>query len=327
MKAVGLDQSSPLGMSDELAKSTVLILSANMGYADMTLNFLCRLREISKTFKYIVFAQDPSFYKFLQWYNIPSVSGSVIHRVSTENDQTFRSTEFNQISIAKMIATRIVLELGYNVLFSDVDIAWKKNPMPFLAADVDLTIQSNSGTNIFSTIIGEPNTGFYFIKSNDRSMALLDHTIKRARDDPSLDDQSHFGSVLQEWHRSRKAIFMMEGMSTPWIYHGYRPFTFRLLHPYLFQTGQVAFHPQKLDPPGDRKDQDIVLVHANFMVGHSSKVDFFKQHALWHLKDQQFIDYLVQWKSNNTTNKQQNDEHPQMNYQLALDTLSHVCVD
>jgi hypothetical protein len=327
-KAAGLDQSSQLEMTREVLNSTVLILSANMAYADMTYNFLCRLAKISKTFKYVVIAQDTSFYGFLQSHRIPSISGSLLHPISTQNAENFRSAGFNAISIAKIIAARVMLELGYNVLFSDVDIAWKKNPVPFLSVDVDLVIQSNTGKKVFP-LSDESNTGFYFIRSNDRSMALLDDTIDRARKDPSIDDQTHFGNALRNWRVSNKAIFLMEGMTTPWVYYEYRPFTFRLLNPYWFQTGQVAsaLYAQKVRLPHNVKEQDIVLVHANYMVGHSSKVHFLKSHDLWDLNDERFQTYLADWKSTNETNKEQQNQDRQISYQSALNGLKHVCVN
>jgi hypothetical protein len=328
-KAAGLDQSFQLEMNQKVMNSTVLILSANMGYADMTFNFLCRLAKISKTFKYVVIAQDTSFYDFLQSHKIPSISGSLIHPISTQNAENFRTTGFNAISIAKMIAVRVVLELGYNVLFSDVDIAWNENPVPFLPADVDLAIQSNSGTNVFP-LNHEPNTGFYFLRSNDRSMALLDDTIDRARKDPSIDDQTHFGNALRDWRVSKKAIFIMEGMTAPWAYHGYRPFTFRLLRPYCFQSGQVASasYAQKVEPPQDGKEQNIILVHANYMVGHDTKVNFLKSHGLWNLNDQKFLSYLARLESKDKMNKEQQHQGQQISYELAFtDSLAHVCVN
>ena len=327
-KAAGLDQSSSLRMPREIVNSTVLILSANMAYADMTYNFLCRLTKISKTFKYVVVAQDASLYNFLQSHNIPSISGSLIHPASTQNAANFSSPGFNAISIAKIIASRIVLELGYHVLFSDVDIAWKINPLPFLSADVDLTIQSNSGTNLFP-VNDEPNTGFYFMKSNDRSMTLLDEIINRAQKNPNIDDQGHFANVLRDWRTSGKAFFIREGTVAPWTYHSYRPFTFRLLHPYSFQSGQVAkaWFAHKVEPPYDGNEQDIVIVHANYMVGHSTKVDFLKSHELWDVNDHLFLAYFDQWKSNSTRKKQRRIQDEQISYKLALETLMSVCLN
>ena len=313
-------------MSPAIINSTVLILSANMGYADMIFNFLCRLAKISKNFKYVVIAQDTALYNFLQSKKIPSISGSLIHPVSTENAESFRSPGFNAISIAKVIAARIVLELGYNILFSDVDIGWKKNPLSYLSSDVDLIIQSNSGTNLF-LLKDEPNTGFYFLRSNDRSMALLDETIDRARMDSNIDDQTHFGDVLRDWRKSKKAFFIMEGTTAPWVYNDYRPFTFRILHPYLFQPGHVASDIQNVQPPNDEIHQDIVLIHANYRVGHDNKVNFLKLHHFWNLNDQVFLTYLNRWKSNNFKDKQQKNRNSLINYKLALFQLTYLCTN
>lgn len=327
-KAASLDQSPHLGMNCEVLNSAVLILSANMAYADMTCNFLCRLAKLSKSFKYVVIAQDATFYKFLQANKIPSIAGNLMHPISTGRAQKFRSAGFNAISIAKIIAVRIVLELGYNVLFSDVDIAWKKNPISFLSADVDLLIQSNSEKNIF-LLDDEPNTGFYFLRSNDRSMALLDDTIDRASKDPRIDDQTHFANALRDWRLSKKAILIMEEKTPPWIYNSYRPFTFKVLDLYQFQNGKVAhkWYSKKITSPDNIKEQDIVLVHANFMFGHRSKKTFLKTHHLWDVNDKTFLGIYSRWKLKSRTKTEIQKQDGEINYQSALDTLRQVCVD
>jgi hypothetical protein len=221
-----------------------------------------------------------------------------------------------------------VLELGYNVLFSDVDIAWKKNPVPFIPADVDLVIQSNYGKNGFP-LREQANTGFYFLKSNDRSLALLDETIDRALKEKTKDDQWYFASVVRAWRVSKKAIFIMEGMTAPWTYNGYQPFTIRLLHPYRFQTGQVAkaWYDQKVESPHDGKEQDVILVHANYMIGHETKVNFLKSHDLWDVNDKKFQATLADWNVKGKKNEKQQNQDREISYESALNTLAYMCVN
>ncbi|CAF1092893.1 unnamed protein product [Rotaria magnacalcarata] len=258
---------------------------------------------------------------------IPSVPGSSVHSSSSPNAANYGSAEFNTISIAKITAIRKVLELGYNVLFSDVDIAWNKNPVPFLPTDVDLVIQSNSGSNLFE-IGSEANTGFYFLKSNSRSTTLLNETLHRTRGGPGLDDQIHFGNVLREWRVSGKAMFIMEGQTAPWVYNNDRPFTFRVLHPYRFQTGQVAqaLFGKQVESPYDGKEQDIILVHANYMIGHTSKVNFFKSHGLWNVNDAKFKRNLRLWNLKKKTHAEKKNQRQNISSQSALQQLEPVCM-
>jgi hypothetical protein len=201
--------------------------------------------------------------------------------------------------------------------------------MPRITAptDVDLVIQSNSGSNLFE-IGSEANTGFYFLKSNSRSIALLNETIHRARGGPGLDDQIHFGNVLREWRVSGKAMFIVEGQTAPWVYNNERPFTFRVLHPYRFQTGQVAaaLFGKQLEPPYDGKEQDIILVHANYMVGHTSKVNFFKSHGLWNVNDAKFKRNLRLWNLKKKTHAEKENQRQNITSQSALQQLEPVCV-
>ncbi|CAF1322103.1 unnamed protein product [Rotaria sp. Silwood1] len=250
-----------------------------------------------------------------------------MHPSSSEYAANFRSPNFNRISIAKIIAVRIILELGYNVLFSDADIAWMQNPVLFLPTDVDLAIQSNTETHLFP-LGHEANTGFYFLKSNNRSMALLDETIERSKKNTNIDDQTHFADALRDWRKANKAVFIMEGETVPCVYNGSQPFTFRLLHPYQFQNGKaaMAFFANKLQPPNDGKQRDVVLVHANYMSGHNAKVNFLKSHKLWNINDTTFQRYVDEWNLKKEKYTGEQNQPRYIDYKSALKELAYVCV-
>jgi hypothetical protein len=44
----------------------------------------------------------------------------------------FRSKEFNKISVQKMEIVYHLIQMGYNVLFSDVDVLMIKDPIPHM---------------------------------------------------------------------------------------------------------------------------------------------------------------------------------------------------
>jgi hypothetical protein len=142
------------GLSKDFPK-TVWVLSANMGYADMIFNMLCQLNKTIAVSP-VVIAQDKKLASFLGSHGIAHFDGTIFGAAS-ESTHTFRTKEFNYISKMKLQAVRTILKLGYDVLFSDVDIGLLSDPLLHIPTDVDLSIQANEGTTSMEQ--QEPNTG------------------------------------------------------------------------------------------------------------------------------------------------------------------------
>eukprot|EP00850_Spirogloea_muscicola_P003002 SM000011S19180 [mRNA] locus=s11:1234586:1237562:- [translate_table: standard] len=72
---------------------------------------------------------------------------------------------------------RDILQLGYNVLFTDTDILWFQDPLPLLQAS-QLDIQF--ACDRWRTDPAKPaiNAGFYFARSNNRTIAFYDHWLE-----------------------------------------------------------------------------------------------------------------------------------------------------
>lgn len=49
-----------------------------------------------------------------------------------EDVTEFRDPKYNQITRSKKHGVQVVLELGYDVLFSDTDVVWVRDPLPYL---------------------------------------------------------------------------------------------------------------------------------------------------------------------------------------------------
>eukprot|EP00850_Spirogloea_muscicola_P005750 SM000026S08999 [mRNA] locus=s26:979279:981959:+ [translate_table: standard] len=72
---------------------------------------------------------------------------------------------------------RDILQLGYNVLFTDTDILWFQDPLPILQAS-QLDIQFACDRWRTDPAKSAINAGFYFARSNNRTIAFYDHWLK-----------------------------------------------------------------------------------------------------------------------------------------------------
>jgi hypothetical protein len=88
----------------------------------------------------------------------------------------YGDTTFGHIMMAKVICVQMVNELGYDLLFQDVDVIWYKNPFDYFnmehAKSFDVYFQDD-GSRQERFAPYSANSGFYFVRSNDRTKLLF----------------------------------------------------------------------------------------------------------------------------------------------------------
>lgn len=110
-------------------QTTVVATGCNRGYLNHLMNFKCFADRLGM--KFVVFSLDQKTHDFIR-QNTTMESIHVQNTGVTESSAGFRSKQFNLISARKMEAVHDVLNLGYDVLFSDTDVAILRDPFPYL---------------------------------------------------------------------------------------------------------------------------------------------------------------------------------------------------
>ena len=111
---------------------TVMITSCNYGFLNHLMNFKCYADNLG--FKFIVIAMDEFLHNYLTNHtDMVSyfMGGGVVGEVTAEAVD-FRSKQFNLITAKKKECVHEVLMLGYDVLFTDTDVALFVDPIPYL---------------------------------------------------------------------------------------------------------------------------------------------------------------------------------------------------
>lgn len=111
-------------------QKTVLITGCNHGFLNHLFNFDCFAQRLGM--KYLVVTMDNLVESFLtnhtSMVTFPMLGSNDIGTESTE----FRSKQFNLITARKKAAVHSIMLLGYDVLFSDTDVAMLRDPFPYL---------------------------------------------------------------------------------------------------------------------------------------------------------------------------------------------------
>lgn len=182
-------------------RKTILITGINYGYKDFLHNFKCFADRLG--IKFLPVSLDSRIYKYLNTvkfaptYLMPDLPG----RENVKGEASgFGGKNFNLIGCRKIEAVAGALELGYNVVFSDVDIAIMRDPIDYLFIEgVDYTHSENNGCRQkwkFNDTM-EGNTGFYGVKSNPKTIRTWDLAYRACSVAPLYDDQTMFWLILR----------------------------------------------------------------------------------------------------------------------------------
>ncbi|CAK7328297.1 unnamed protein product [Dovyalis caffra] len=66
-----------------------------------------------------------------------------------------------------------VVQSGYNVIYTDADVMWLRNPFPILVAEFELTIGCDSKSSNQSSINEYSSGGFFFMRSDEITIEFL----------------------------------------------------------------------------------------------------------------------------------------------------------
>ncbi len=113
-------------------KKTVLITGCNHGFINHLQNFKCFADRLGM--KFLVIAMDERAHNYIVQNTTMSsylMTGGAIGEVTGDSTE-FRSKQFNLITARKKEAVHDILQLGYNVIFSDTDVAMIRDPIPYM---------------------------------------------------------------------------------------------------------------------------------------------------------------------------------------------------
>jgi len=288
----------------ERINNTVIVTSCNYGFINHLLNFKCFMDRLNM--KFVVMAMDRATHVYLtQNTSILSYymdNGQIKEVVGTS--QEFRSKQFNLITAKKKEAVHYILELGYDVLFSDTDVAILRDPFPYILwDDVDYVHSLNLWCSASTAVIDmvrskvEGNTGFYFVKSNKKTLKLWQDAFDAALKQTKLDDQAIFWHVLRT--SSDPALLQLgrcrnyEGKDSvePGVTNLYRVGADHLVTCYLdeclFSSGMLSrqwvpeMTYEMLVEVLESRNDSICALHSNYISGNRSKMDRMKEHGFW----------------------------------------------
>ena len=195
----------------------------------------------------------------------------IVENIDLQNNNNYHNYgtgEFGKFTLSKWIAIKHLLNQGVKqVIYTDVDIAWRQNPLPLLqqiGKHYSLSIQTEGTANFPPHFC----TGFMSFVNNDFSHRLLDSLTNL---------HSHFIQTNPEYHDQTVINHLIQ--SSPYLFTNIFP-----LSELLFANGMSASLMSVSDPelsPIQSGQPNPMIFHANWTVGLQNKKYMLQRTGNW----------------------------------------------
>ncbi|XP_044973194.1 uncharacterized protein At4g15970-like [Hordeum vulgare subsp. vulgare] len=110
----------------------------------------------------------------------------------------FMTKSYLELVWAKLELQQRVLQLGYSYLFTDVDIMWLRNPFRHISLYADMAVSTDRFNGDAEALTNAPNTGFYYVRSTNRTVEMLRRWRAARSRFPPTHDQAVFDEIKGE---------------------------------------------------------------------------------------------------------------------------------
>ncbi|CAN8070783.1 unnamed protein product, partial [Agarophyton chilense] len=276
------------------SKRVVLLFASNFAYRTLALNLFCQLRRLRLT-NYVAVALDARVYAFLSAHGVRVVL-LVDHHHHHQLDvdvhvdaDVFGSKRFVQTSRQKSRLVLRVLQLGYHVLFCDVDVALLHHPMHVLqryARVADILIQSDRAASQSHLPLNHNlNSGLYLARSNARTISAFTAIVRYAAA-IRRSEQKAFNYVLCGAFKHHRAGPGLRVAPHRCLYLPCRT-TVSVLSLDVFPNGSNASFWNNTVASLSRDYPRACALHVNYVTGRQHKIQRLRRIGFWFVEQQQ----------------------------------------
>ena len=288
-------------------KGTVVIMAANTGFSSLISNFCCAsLAKGIDISNVLVFATDRASYDNAQALGLAAFHtekylGSLPEAAAAAQSDP----DFNAMTLAKVAGAHMSILLGYNVLFQDADVVWYQDPVEYFLRhgrpgetphDI-MFMDDGNPSNIFAPY--RANTGFYFVRSNDRTRYLFQSLIFAADQIVAKNDQTTMAALMPV----HIGLHGLRAKTLDWrLFPGGREYQREKKF-----VEDVVLDGKPID--GCANETRPYIFHMHWTQSRDAKLLYMKQSGMWHLRDQCFDKSAIEVLPANMGRKRVNATH------------------
>ncbi|KAL8121276.1 beta-arabinofuranosyltransferase RAY1 [Apium graveolens] len=259
--------------SDE--NNTIVLAVAGYSYKDMLMSWVCRLRHLQIS-NYLVCALDQETYEFSVLQGLPVFKDSLAPSNISFDDCHFGTNCFQSVTKVKSRIVVQILKMGYNVLLTDVDIYWFKNPLPLLGSFGPAVLVAQSDEYKVKGPINLPrrlNSGFYYASSDISTIKALEKVVKHAASSNLSEQPSFYDTLCGEGGSNRVGNDRCLEPETN--------LTVQFLNRDLFPNGAYGGLWEEKNVKASCLNKGCFILHNNWINGRKKKLERQVLSGLW----------------------------------------------
>ena len=204
---------------DRVAKDgSVIVTWANSHYYDFAINWVMHLEAAGAT-NYLVGAMDEDMYTRLRKVGVNTwlMGSQGIDSAAVKKDFGWGSKNFHKMGRDKIRLIHDFTKTGVDVLISDIDVTWLRNPIPFFRRypQADILVSTDNLKNDthareeqaqhrfgdegleYNACGGTANIGMMWFRSTEGSQEITREWVDNLEKDDKLWDQAEFNNLMK----------------------------------------------------------------------------------------------------------------------------------
>lgn len=246
-----------------------IVMVANEGVMDLLLNYLCSAEAAQIDLStVVVFVGDQRYISLVENMGVKGIYSPALGSMPSHAARGYLDETFSRMMWFKATSVYLALHSGFDVMFQDVDLVWLQDPFPhFEAQDGDILFMDDGARTPRYTPFFV-NSGFYFVKNNERTLYMFETMMKCA------------ASEIGQTH-SHQSVLIRHIAEAHHLF-GLKIF---VLDTKLFPSGQTYHENKKQVRRIQERTFRPYVFHMCWTSNRVDKVVYFKDMKLWYLPD------------------------------------------
>ncbi|XP_022109319.1 UDP-galactose:fucoside alpha-3-galactosyltransferase-like [Acanthaster planci] len=252
-------------LADVMKRSKVMLLSTtNLGFLDITLNMLESIKRIGVCVNTTIIAEDQKCYRYL---SKRAEADPAVHVVLTNSGESTskeilrtQRRQYYALFNKRQSYLLTMLQQGLDVLFSDADTFWFRDPFPFFKGDFDISLIDSISPYPVRTNRGDYCAGFVYYKPTNATLQLVNTWIQ----------------TMQE--NDKKGKLLADQSVLNGLVHADKPVYVRIKP---LDTNIFPWGPKFYSLLEKKANYSTVVMHAASIRGRAAKIAKFKSSNMW----------------------------------------------
>jgi hypothetical protein len=258
----------------KMSAKEVVVMTCNHGQSELLMNFVCSSRakgfDLSNV---LLFPTDIETKELAEGLGLTTFyEEKIMASIPKKEAGVYGDTTFTKIMFAKILCVQLVNELGFDLLFQDVDIVWYRNPLDYFMnkslPQFDVYFQDD-GSRQERYAPYSANSGFYFVRSNPKTKHLFRHLL-------------YSGDLLNAWYSHQQVLIAL--LSEYNSLFGLKVKVFAK-ETDLFPGGWLYNRKNDAMKKLMKGESNQYIFHMSWTENKANKLKYFQQMGEWYVQD------------------------------------------